>query len=557
MKKYIDEDDFRNYSMETLEYFVRKYDGRKSSINKIREAYNFAAKKHVNPDGSPVLRQSGELYITHPVAVANFLAIMRVDIDSICAGLLHDTLEDTDTTYPELEEKFGKDVADLVQGVTNCNDELTTTTSLIDSLLDDPRKMIIKLCDTLHNMLTIKYKTRIKQREKATRALTVFVPIANKMGIYKIQQELENASFKVLMPITYKNIKKAREELKKTDMPLIENLLDQMTCVIKDNVKTIGHLDASETIGKTRNQMLEKVLFRGPKYSRARIKHIFGIFDALNKLNTEKEKDSTFGFVRGLTFDEETLNKIHDLRVVKLIMKDEISCFLTLSYLHKTYPHIDKYLKDYINSPKYNMYKSLHTTVVINGKYVQFQIRTKEQELRNTYGLAWELYKFEGPNAKEKIVAEFKKYPAYSKLLELKESSANLGLSEYKSILDKELLNTKEITVINKDTGQSVTVRDDYTIHDYAFHIAGVRGKHLVSATVNDEKYELEIVNGVPNPDSYKFDLLLKNGDEISVEFDDSIICPIPTTDNELTTNNSKTLVLKPDDKNKVEKKEE
>ena len=552
MKKYIDEDDFRNYSMETLEYFVRKYDNRKSSINKIRKAYNYALEKHVDQKGKPTRRASGELYITHPVAVANFLAIMKVDIDTICAGLLHDTIEDTEVTYDDIESRFGKDVADLVQGVTNFNDELLTTTTLIDSLLEDPRKMIIKLCDTLHNMLTIKYKTRAKQREKAVRTLSVFVPIANKMGIYKIQQELENASFKVLMPRLYKDIKNARAELKQTDMPLIENLLSEMKSVIKDNVRTIGHFNMSETIGKNNDKLLHEVLFEGPKYSRARIKHIYGIFDALSKLKTDKDQD-TFEFVRSLNFDEKTLNKIHDLRVVKLIMKDELSCFLTLHYLHQKYPHIDKYLKDYINSPKYNMYKSLHTTIVVDGKYVQFQIRTKDQELRNTYGLAWELYKFEGPNIKKRIVEEFKKYPAYNKLLEIKESSSNLGLSEYKSILDRELLNTKEITVINKDTGMSMTVRDDYTIHDFAYEIGGIRGNHLVRATVNDQKYELDIKDGKVDKDYYPFGVLLQNGDEVSVEFDDNIICPMPAIEIDLTNTNKKKLVLKPEEKKKEE----
>lgn len=555
MKKYIDEDDYRNYSMETLEYFVKKYDNRKSSINKIRAAYDFAAKRHVKPDGTPVLRKSGEPYITHPVAVANFLAIMRVDIDTICAGLLHDIIEDTKTKYPEIEAKFGKDVADLVEGVTNLGTDLATQTKIVDSLLDDPRKMVIKLCDRLHNMLTIKFKTRAKQKEKAIETLSLYVPIANKMGIYKIQQELENASFKVLAPRLYKSIKDAREELKQKDMPLMNNLLDQMTSVIKENVRTIGHFNMSETIGKNKDELLKKVLFKGPKYSRARIKHAYGIYDALSKLKTDKDQD-TFEFVRSLNFDEETLNKIHDLRVVKLIMKDEISCFLTLNYLHQTFPHIDKYLKDYINSPKYNMYKSLHTTIVVDGKYVQFQIRTIEQELRNTYGLAWELYRFEGPSAREKIVEEFKKYPAYNKLLEINEKSSNLGLTEYKSILDRELLNTKEITVINKDTGRNMTVRDDYTIHDFAYAVGGVRGEHLVRATVNDQKYELDIKDGKVNKDYYPFGELLKNGDEVSVEFDDNIICPIPVTDNELVNNNKK-LVLKLEEKKRKEKKEE
>jgi len=554
MKKYYNEDDWQNYSYESLEYFVKKYEHKKSALNKIKAAYDYAKKQHTKEDGTPVRRNSGEPYINHPVAVANFAAIMKMDVNSICAALLHDTIEDTSTTYEDIEKRFGTDVADLVEGLTKISEEdiineaaLHTKFSddvdenlkltkkalnqrkITDSLVNDIRIIILKLLDRLHNMLTIKFKTRIKQRSKAIETLLLYVPLANIFGIYKIQQQLENASFRVLAPKLYEDIEKGRKAIKDDTMPLLEEMLDKMTHVIEDNVNTIGHFQNYETIGKTKESLRNKVLFIGPKYSRARIKHVYGIYDALSKLKTDREQD-TFDYVRGLTFNEETLDKIHDLRVIKLIVKDEISCYLVLRYLHQTYPHVDKYFKDYISCPKYNGYQSIHTTVIIDGKYVQFQIRTPEQELRNTYGIAWELYKFEGPNIKEKILEEFKKNPAYKRMLEIKENESNMGLTEYKSLIDKEILNTKLITVVNKVDGTNVTIVDGSTIRDFAYNVGGDLGNHLVSATLNDEKYSLDIKDGVVNPDYYPFDIMLKNGDEISVKFDENIICPSPIT---------------------------
>lgn len=538
--------DWQNYSLETLINYVEKYDQRPESIKRIIKAYNMADNAHKG-----VKRASGKPYITHPVAVANFLAIMRVDIDSICAGLLHDVVEDTEITKEDIKLEFGDDVAEIVDGVTKINklediDPSTLSVSLdeknpenlrmlnrkkiIDSLLYDPRIIIVKLADRLHNMLTIGYKTPIKQKSKAAETLELYVPLANKLGIYRIQQELEDASLKCIEPYIYNRLMIIREKIKDDCSPFLNTMLSEMVCEIDDNLKIIGHYDQSELDSRNKKDLLNETIILGDDASRTRIKHIYGIYEALSKMKPEEEKD-TSEYIKRLLFDKDSFEEIHDLRVIKLIMKDEDSCYSLIRYLHQKYGNVQNRFKDYIYSPKYNMYQSLHTTVSNDGKYVQFQIRTLEQEYRDTYGLAWELYKFEGEHTRERILEEFKKYPAYKKLLDIKENKEVSDLESYQSLIKKEILNTSEITVINADNGKSITIRDDATIRDFAYLIGGPLGDHLVRATLNDKVYELEIQNGVVNLEKYPFGIRLRDGDEISVEFNENIWCPAPNTD--------------------------
>jgi GTP pyrophosphokinase len=553
--------DWKNYSLETLIHYVKQYDQRQESINKIMKAYEIAEKAHKG-----VKRASGKPYISHPVAVANFLAIMRVDIDSICAGLLHDVIEDTPITKKEIEKQFGRDVAEIVEGVTKISnlDEVDYSSlklsldaqdpeslrmlnkkKIIDSLLYDPRIIIVKLADRLHNMLTIGYKTPVKQKSKAAETLELYVPLANKLGIYRIQQELEDASLRCIDPYIYNRLVIIREKIKADCTQFLDEMLDDMIKDIDKNLKIIGHYDQSELDKKDREELLKETVFKGKEASRTRIKHIYGIYDAIRKMQPEESEEDISAYLSRMLFDKENFEAIHDLRVIKLIMKDEDSCYSLIRFIHQRYGNVQNRFKDYIYNPKYNMYKSLHTTVSTKGKYVQFQIRTLEQEYRNTFGLAWELYKYSGKNAREKILKEFKKYPAYQKLIDIKENRAVSDLESYQSLINKEILNTREITVINKENGKNVTIRNDATIRDFAYLIGGPLGDHLVRATLNDVVYELEINNGVVNESVQPFNIRLHDGDEISVEFNKKIWCPRQSTDIEKKTETqSKTLKL-------------
>ena len=551
MKSMRNINDWKNYSFDTLIDYVKQYDQRQESIDKITAAFNLADEKHRNPDGTPVRRDSKDPYITHPVAVANFLAIMRVDIDSICAGLLHDVIEDTPVTKEEIEEKFGKDVAEIVEGVTKISnlDEVDYSSlklsmdeknpenlrmlnkkKIIDSLLYDPRIIIVKLADRLHNMLTIGFKTPVKQKQKAAETLELYVPLANKLGIYRIQQELEDASLYCIESYIYDRLRIIRERIKEECSPFLNSMLSEMVVDIDDNLKVIGHYDQSELDSRNREELVKETIILGDNASRTRIKHIYGIYDALCKMKPKRVKKDTSEYLRKILFDKENFEEIHDLRVIKLIMKDEDSCYSLLRYIHKRYGNVQNRFKDYIYNPKYNMYKSLHTTVSHDGKYVQFQIRTLEQEYRDTYGLAWELYKYEGENTRERILEEFKKYPAYQKLLDVRDNKGVSDLASYQDLIKKEILNTREITVINKANGKNVSIRDDATIRDFAYLVGGPLGDHLVKATLNDVVYELVIKNGVVNENKNPFNVRLREGDEISVEFDEKIWCPKQNT---------------------------
>lgn len=513
-------------NIDSLFDIVKDYNDKEENLNKIKEAYKKAFESH---DGAK--RNSGEPYINHPVIVANFLAIMKCDTDTICAGLLHDVIEDTPVTKEEIELDFGKDVAEIVDGVTKITrmDNLeqkdlkaANTKKLVDSLLYDPRIMIVKLADRLHNMLTIGYKTPQKQESKSYETLDYFAPLANRLGMYRIQKELENASLRCLHSFDFNLINSIRENLKETNLPVLDEMLDHMKDVIKDNIGVITHSEyeleglTGEELEEKKQELFNKNVFVGRDESRARIKHIYGIHAAL--------KD------QGVNFEEilkntENLEKIHDLRVIKLVFKDEISCYDAVSYLGKEYKVIDKYHKNYINNPKSNGYKSLHETVNYNGKLVQFQLRTLEQEHTDTFGLAWELYKLEGPDIREKILEKFKKFPIYDEI----SSMQNVKLDDYEEYLKTKVLSDKPIIVINRENGESVSLKEHSTIHDFAYEIAGDMGIHLSGAILNDEFIGVKFdKNGKLNNKYYPFGVELKNGDEITVYFNEDILTPKP-----------------------------
>ena len=513
-------------NFDTLIDIVKSYNDKEENLIKIRKAYELAKKSHEG-----VKRASGEPYINHPVIVANFLAIMKCDVDTICAGLLHDVIEDTPVTKEEIEKEFGKDVAEIVDGVTKITrmDNLeqkdlkaANTKKLVDSLLYDPRIIIVKLADRLHNMLTIGYKTPQKQESKSYETLDYFAPLANRFGMYRIQKELENASLRCLHSFDFNLINSIRENLKETNLPVLDEMLDHMKDVIKDNIGVITHSEyeleglTGKELEEKKQELFNKNVFVGRDESRARIKHIYGIHAAL--------KD------QGVNFEEilkntENLEKIHDLRVIKLLFKDEISCYDAVSYLGKEYKIIDKFNKNYINNPKSNGYKSLHETVNYNGKLVQFQLRTLEQEHTDTFGLAWELYKLEGPDIREKILEKFKKFPIYDEI----SSMQNVKLDDYEEYLKTKVLSDKPIIVINRENGESVSLKEHSTIHDFAYEIAGDMGIHLSGAILNDEFIGVKFdKNGKVNNKYYPFGVELKNGDEITVYFNEDILTPKP-----------------------------
>lgn len=531
-------------NIDSLFDIVKDYNNKEENLIKIKKAYELAKKSHEG-----VKRASGEPYINHPVIVANFLAIMKCDVDTICAGLLHDVIEDTPITKEEIEEKFGHDVADIVDGVTKITrmDNLSqkdlkaaNTKKLIDSLLYDPRIMIVKLADRLHNMLTIGFKTPQKQEIKAYETLDYYAPMANRLGIYRIQKELENASLRCLHNFDFSLINRTRIRLKEENIPELKKMLGRMTRIIIDNIGVIGHcehelegLEGRELLLK-KMKLTKELLYFGRDESRVRIKHIYGIHAALKNQGTNLEE---------ILENTTNLEKIHDLRVIKLVFKNEISCYDAVSFLGKEYKVIDKYHKNYINNPKSNGYKSLHETVTYNGKLVQFQLRTLEQEHTDTFGLAWELYKLEGPDAREKILEKFKKFPIYDEI----SSMQNIELDDYQEYLKTKVLDERPITVINRENGETVSLREHSTIHDFAYAVYGNEAIHLSGAFLNDEFHGIrKTKKGKVDTRYYPFGIELQNGDEVTVYFNDAILTPKPKRkDKQKTKEKGKTLKLK------------
>ena len=290
-------------------------------IMKLRRAYDYAKNHHINQ-----VRASGEPYINHPLNVAYVLANMHADMDTIVAGLLHDVVEDTESTLDEIEKKFNKTIRDLVDGVTKMTKldlsdkkELSALNirKLIVSLARDPRIIIIKLIDRLHNMRTLEYKSEKKQLKKALETLEIYVPLSYYIGANKIRDELENISFKYLKPSLYGDIKKQREDLKKETREELEN-------VIKE---------------------LEKI------FKKAGIKAKFEI----------RYKDAYSIYKKLLT--KVSFDMIHDMMTIKILVKNKQDCYLALMLIHDKYTPINSHFKDYIARPKTNMYKSIHTTV--------------------------------------------------------------------------------------------------------------------------------------------------------------------------------------------------
>ena len=229
--------DFMEITYQVLEKYVLSY--APFDVPKLRKAYEYAKNYHKEQK-----RASGEPYIIHPLNVAYILASMHADIDTLCAAMLHDVVEDTEGTLDDIEKKFNKDVRDLVDGVTkmtkldlNNKKELSAINlrRIIVSLAKDPRIIIIKLVDRLHNMRTLEYKSLEKQKSKALETLEIYVPLAYYIGASRIKDELENIAFKYLKPSLYGDINKQREDLKKETKQILEDTKDKVSNLFKKN----------------------------------------------------------------------------------------------------------------------------------------------------------------------------------------------------------------------------------------------------------------------------------------------------------------------------------
>ena len=329
---------------------------------KIISAYHFANGAH---EGQK--RKSGEPYIIHPIAVAKILVEMGMDTDTIVAALLHDVVEDTEIELREVETKFGADVALLVDGVTKLG--LLPLTSREEQQAENVRKMllamsrdirvvIIKLVDRLHNMRTIDYVSEQKQRDKSLETMEVYAPIAHRLGIRAVKEELEDLSLKHLDPIGYEQIEEKLVGQKEERQEFLDRIKEKIT----------------ERLGEGGNFVVE-----------GRVKSIYGIYRKV--------------FMQNKIFEE-----IYDIYAVRVIVDSVNDCYNILGVIHDMFRPIPNRFKDYISTPKPNMYQSLHTTVIDKeGIPFEVQIRTWDMHHTAEYGIAAHWKYKEGISGKNKI----------------------------------------------------------------------------------------------------------------------------------------------------------
>ncbi|MBE6160834.1 MAG: bifunctional (p)ppGpp synthetase/guanosine-3',5'-bis(diphosphate) 3'-pyrophosphohydrolase [Firmicutes bacterium] len=343
--------------------------------NMIMKAYELASQLH-----NGQVRDSGEAYIIHPINVACILAQLGADCDTICAGLLHDTLEDTNLLKEEIKDDFNETVAELVDGVTKIKEDdhlnkkeliNANTRKIITSIRSDVRIIIIKLADRLHNMRTLQYKTEIKQKENALETLKLYAPLAYYIGAYRIKSYLEDLSLKYINLEIYESLK---EQIEKVDQESKEGLQEML-------LKIQYLLD--------RDCILND--------AKIRTKNVYGVYRQIQK--DENVRD---------------IYDLHDLHSIKIMVENIPECYLTLGHIHSLYNPLNDKFKDYIFNPKTNMYKSIHTTVFgPNKMLVQAQIRTFEMDAVASFGLTY-YWKFGQDDARnvmqEKLRKECKFY---------------------------------------------------------------------------------------------------------------------------------------------------
>jgi len=420
----------------TLEKTGKSYD-----IEKIKRAYLYAKKLH---EGQ--YRYSGEAYISHPIAVAEIVATLELDTDALCAAFLHDVVEDCGTKVglEDIRRQFGDDVALLVDGLTKMvqitfddkdEEHIENLRKMFLAMSKDVRVIFIKLCDRLHNMRTLDVKKDEKRRTTALETMHVFAPLAHRLGMQRMKQELENLSLGYLDPIGYDEIK--------TDIE-----------------KKYGM--SRDFIDRARAQVSDKLIESGIKFTlEGRVKSVYSIYRKMYEQNK--------------SFDE-----IYDFYALRVIVDSEEECYVVLGLIHDMFKMMPGRFKDYISTPKPNMYRSLHTTVIGRGAIPsEVQIRTREMHRIAEYGIAahWK-YKSGIQGGKEEID---RKLEWISRLVETEDDTRD----------PDEFLQALKIDILHDDIfvftpkGDIISLPQGATIIDFAYAIHTAVGHKMVGAKVN------------------------------------------------------------------------
>lgn len=439
----------RDITINDLISKFKLYNNNEEDIDLINRAYDYAYKKHFG-----VKRISGDDYITHPLNVAMILTDINADADCMAAALLHDTIEDTDSTKEEIAKLFGSEVSLLVDGVTkinrlhfsNAGEQMAANQrKILVGLSEDVRVIIIKLADRLHNMRTLYVMPEERQKKKARETLEILTPVADRLGINKIKSELEDLSLRYLKPDAYFDILE-KLNAKKTEMDKdVEKMLNDVSTLLTEH--NINH----EIFGRS--------------------KSVYSIYKKMQK---------------GKKF-----NDIYDILALRVIVDTESECYLVLGLIHSKYKPVPNRFKDYIAMPKTNLYQSLHTTVFgVEGKLFEIQIRTHEMHKIAEYGIAshW-TYKAKGGSVKTVKDSMEHKLQIFRSIMELNEDSDSP--EEFINSIKQDVLTTDSIYVYTPK-GDVLELPAGSTPIDFAYKVHTEVGNSVVGAIVNDSIVPLD-----------------------------------------------------------------
>ena len=419
-----------------------------ADLEVIQRAYEYADEKHKNQ-----LRKSGEPYIIHPLAVAEIVAEIGLDTDAITAALLHDCLEDTDASFEEISRLFGETVANLVEGVTKLTrvqystmeeQQMENLRKMFMAMSKDIRVILIKISDRLHNTRTLQYQTPAKQISKSMETMEVYAPLAHRLGMQKIKWELEDTSLQYLDPEGYQEI---IDYLKKNE-DSANSFMNAIQSKITNRLASVG--------------------IHGSIYGR--IKHTYSIYRKMRAQN-------------------KTIDELYDLYAFRVIVDNIADCYNVLGHIHDLFNPIPGRFKDYISTPKPNMYQSLHTTVIgSQGIPFEVQIRTWEMHQTAEYGVAahWKYKQHVGEGSE-------KEFEWVRRLLE---NQQDVEADDYIHSLKVDMFDDEVFVFTPK--GKVISLPAGSTPIDFAYAIHSAVGNSMIGAKVNNRiaSYDAPLHNG-------------------------------------------------------------
>jgi GTP pyrophosphokinase len=465
LAKYVKE---KVMDIESLLSKIKSYNP-EANLEVVKNAYQCALKAHQGQK-----RASGEDYIVHPLAVASLLADLKLSSTTIAAGLLHDVADDTEYKLPAIKKEFGTEIAFLVDGVSKLGKikyrgaerQVENLRKLFLAMAKDIRVALIKFCDRIHNLETLKHLPLEKRHRIAMESAEIYAPLANRLGVGIIKTKLEDLAFPYIFPDEYKDLMAKVKDKYEERIKYLEKIKPMVEKELK-----------KEKIGNF------QINYRAKGY--------FSLYKKLKKYDND-------------------LEKIHDLAALRIVVDSVEDCYRVLGALHKIWHPIPGKMKDYIALPKPNGYKSLHTTVIsLDGKITEFQIRTTQMHSEAEFGIAahWYYSEQKGFKAyiKRKISAPPEKEIAWIKQLkDWLEKSKGLAPEQYLESLKIDFLNNR--IFIFTPRGDVIDLPEKATPIDFAYAIHGEVGAHCIGAKVNGK------MSALSSP--------LENGDVVEITTD-------------------------------------